>query len=67
MAAVTGVTGLAFEARIAAGRDTHAICSGDGRRLAASIVRSVPRIAAVSLALALLAVYRLTFARERAS
>lgn len=41
MAAVTGVTGLAFEARIAAGRHTRAICSGDGRMLAASIACAV--------------------------
>ena len=41
MAAVTGVTGLAFEARIAAGRHTRAICSGDGSMLAASIACAV--------------------------
>ncbi len=41
MAAVTGVTGLAFEARIAAGRHTRVICSGDGAMLAASIAGAV--------------------------
>ena len=34
LAAVIGVTGLAFEARIVAGWCTHAICSGDGSTLA---------------------------------
>ena len=41
MAAVTGVTGLAFEARIAAGRHTRVICGGDGRMLAASIACAI--------------------------
>jgi hypothetical protein len=41
LAAVIGVTGLAFEARIAAGRNTRAICSGDRRMLAASIACAV--------------------------
>ncbi|MFB9263712.1 adenosylhopane nucleosidase [Bradyrhizobium erythrophlei] len=41
MAAVTGVTGLAFEARIATGRHTRTICGGDGRMLAASIAQAV--------------------------
>lgn len=37
MAAIIGVTGLALEARIAADRYIHAICSGDGSALAGSL------------------------------
>ncbi len=41
LAAIIGVAGLAFEARIAAGRHTHVICSGDGHTLAASIACAI--------------------------
>jgi adenosylhomocysteine nucleosidase len=41
LAAVIGVTGLAFEARIAANLYTHAICSGDGRTLAESLASAI--------------------------
>lgn len=41
MAAVIGVTGLAFEARIAADRYTHAICSGDGSTLPESLASAI--------------------------
>jgi adenosylhomocysteine nucleosidase len=41
LAAVIGVSGLAFEARIAASRCTHAICSGNGRTLAGSLASAV--------------------------
>ena len=41
MAVVIGVTGLAFEARIAADLHTEAICGGDGSTLAASIASAV--------------------------
>ena len=41
MAAVLGVSGLAFEARIAAGRDTRVMCSGDGRTLSTALARAV--------------------------
>jgi len=41
LAAVIGVTGLAFEARIVAGWCTHAICSGDGRTLARSLASAI--------------------------
>jgi hopanoid-associated phosphorylase len=37
LAAIIGVTGLALEARIAADRYTHAICSSDGSTLARSL------------------------------
>jgi phosphorylase superfamily protein len=39
--AVIGVTGLAFEARIAADRYTHAICSGNGRTLPESLASAI--------------------------
>ena len=42
MAAVLGVVGLAFEARIAAGRDTRVICSGDGRTLPTALACAIP-------------------------
>ena len=35
------VVGLAFEARIAAGTDTHVVCSGDGCNLAALVARAI--------------------------
>jgi adenosylhomocysteine nucleosidase len=38
---VIGVTGLAFEARIAAYWCTHAICSGDGRTLPESLTSAI--------------------------
>ena len=38
---VIGVTGLAFEARIAADRYTHAICSGNGRTLPESLASAI--------------------------
>jgi hopanoid-associated phosphorylase len=41
LAAVVGVAGLAFEARIASGRHTRAIGSGDGRTLAESVASAV--------------------------
>jgi adenosylhomocysteine nucleosidase len=41
MAAVIGVVGLAFEARIAAGRDTRVICSGDGRTLPTALACAI--------------------------
>lgn len=41
MAAVIGVAGLAFEARIASGRQTRAISGGDGRTLAASVESAI--------------------------
>lgn len=41
MVAVVGVAGLAFEARIAAGRHTHVICSGDGGMLATSLACAI--------------------------
>lgn len=41
LAPVIGVAGLAVEARIAAGRDTHAICGGDGRTLATLLACAV--------------------------
>lgn len=37
------VVGLAFEARIAGGADTHVICSGNGRALAASIAEAISK------------------------
>jgi adenosylhomocysteine nucleosidase len=41
VAAVLGVVGLAFEARIAAGRDTRVICSGDGRTLPTALACAI--------------------------
>ena len=41
LAAIIGVTGLAFEARIAADWYTHAICSGDGSTLAGSLASAI--------------------------
>lgn len=41
LAAVIGVTGLAFEARIAADFYTRAICSGDGSTLVASLASAI--------------------------
>ncbi len=41
MAAVIGVAGLAFEARIASGTHTRAISGGDGRTLAASVASAI--------------------------
>ena len=41
MAAVLGVSGLAFEARIAAGRDTRVMCGGDGRTLSTALACAV--------------------------
>ena len=41
LAAVIGITGLAFEARIAADCYTHAICSGDGSTLAGSLAAAI--------------------------
>jgi adenosylhomocysteine nucleosidase len=41
LAAVIGVTGLAFEARIAADWYTHAICSGDGSTLAGALASTI--------------------------
>jgi len=41
VAAVLGVSGLAFEARIAAGRDTRVMCSGDGRTLSTALARAM--------------------------
>jgi adenosylhomocysteine nucleosidase len=41
LAAVIGVTGLAFEARIAADCYTHAICGGDGSKLAGSLASAI--------------------------
>ena len=41
MAAVIGVVGLAFEARIAAGQDTHVICSGDGLTLPTALACAI--------------------------
>jgi adenosylhomocysteine nucleosidase len=41
LAAVIGVTGLAYEARIAADRYTRAICSGDGSILAESLASAI--------------------------
>jgi adenosylhomocysteine nucleosidase len=41
LAAVIGVTGLAFEARIAADRCTHAIYSGDGHTLVDSLASAI--------------------------
>jgi adenosylhomocysteine nucleosidase len=38
VAAVLGVSGLAFEARIAAGRDARVICSADGRTLPTALL-----------------------------
>lgn len=41
LAAVIGVTGLAFEARLATDFHTHAICSGDGSTLASSLASAI--------------------------
>ena len=41
LVAVIGVVGLALEARIVAGADTRAVCSGDGRMLATSLACAV--------------------------
>ena len=41
LAAVIGVAGLAFEARIAAGKHTRAICSSDGQMLATSLACAI--------------------------
>jgi len=41
LAAVIGVTGLAFEARIAADLHTQAICGGDGSTLAESLASAI--------------------------
>ena len=41
MAAVIGITGLAFEAQIATDSHTHAICSGDGSTLARSLASAI--------------------------
>ena len=41
LAAVIGVSGLAFEARIASGVHTRAICSGDGGMLATSLACAI--------------------------
>jgi adenosylhomocysteine nucleosidase len=41
VAAVLGVSGLAFEARIAAGRGTRVICSGDGRMLSTTLTFAI--------------------------
>jgi adenosylhomocysteine nucleosidase len=41
LAVVIGVTGLAFEARIAQDCYTHAICSGDGSTLATSLASAI--------------------------
>jgi hypothetical protein len=41
LAAVIGVTGLAFEARIAADRYTQAICSGDGSTFAECLASAI--------------------------
>jgi adenosylhomocysteine nucleosidase len=41
LAVVIGVTGLALEARMAADRYTHAICSGDGSTLAGSLASAI--------------------------
>jgi adenosylhomocysteine nucleosidase len=41
VAAVLGVSGLALEARIAAGADTRAICTGDGRALSIAFFRAI--------------------------
>ena len=41
MAAIIGVVGIAFEARIAAGKNTHAICGGGGRMLETSLACAV--------------------------
>ncbi|WLA82335.1 phosphorylase family protein [Bradyrhizobium elkanii] len=41
MAVVIGVTGLAFEARIAADLHTQAICNGDGSTLAESLASAI--------------------------
>ncbi len=41
MAAIIGVAGLAFEARIAGGRHTRAICGSDGSVLATSLARAI--------------------------
>ena len=41
LVAVIGVVGLALEARIVAGADTRAVCSGDGRTLATSLACAV--------------------------
>jgi hopanoid-associated phosphorylase len=41
VAAVIGVVGLAFEARIAAGSHARAICSGDGSTLATSLACAI--------------------------
>jgi adenosylhomocysteine nucleosidase len=41
VAAVLGVSGLAFEARIAAGRDTRVICSADGRTLPTALLCAI--------------------------
>jgi hypothetical protein len=39
--AVLGVSGLALEARIAAGADTRAICTGDGRAFPIALFRAI--------------------------
>jgi hopanoid-associated phosphorylase len=41
LAVVIGVTGLAFEAQIAADSHTHAICSGEGSTLARSLASAI--------------------------
>jgi adenosylhomocysteine nucleosidase len=41
VAAVLGVSGLAVEARIAAGRDTRVICSGDGQMLPTALLYAI--------------------------
>jgi hopanoid-associated phosphorylase len=41
LAAVIGVTGLAFEARIAADCHTYAVCGGDGSTLAGSLISAI--------------------------
>jgi len=41
LAMVVGVAGLAFEARIASGKHTRAICGGDGHTLAASLACAI--------------------------
>jgi hypothetical protein len=41
LAAIIGVAGMAFEARIAAGKHTRAICSSDGKLLATSLACAI--------------------------
>ncbi|MGN8545586.1 hypothetical protein ACQPTN_11925 [Bradyrhizobium sp. 13971] len=67
MASVIGVTGLAFEARIAADLHTQAICSGDGSTLAEFSRRQLLRIATVLSALASRAAFRPTSRQAHAS